>query len=117
MTLRVGDQIQTSPPFFGEWNPAPTGYTFQWQDSTNGTTLNGNLSGETRSDYIVADDETGMWIRVQVTAFNAVGSSDPAVSGWVGPVEEALERASGSRKRDRRTGGGSKPHGRVRRTV
>lgn len=86
MSVVVGEQIQASPPYFGLWTGNPTAFSFQWQDSLNGTTLNGDVSGETRSDYIVASGEEGRWLRVAVTASNAAGSSEVAYSAWYGPV-------------------------------
>ncbi len=114
MTVSVGEQIQAGT---GQWDGNPTGYSYQWQDSLNGTVLNADIAGETRSDLIVSSDELGRWLRAEVFASNAGGFSDAAYSSWYGPVQGAPEVADGSRKRNRRAGGGSKPHGRIRRTV
>ncbi len=115
MTVYVGGQIQASA---GSWQGSPTSYAFQWQDSTDGAALNADVSGATRSDYIVDVTELGLWLRARVVATNAGGDSDPVYSAWVGPVGEApVEVAAGSRRKNRRSKGGTRPSGRIRRTV
>jgi hypothetical protein len=64
--------------------------------------LNGNVSGETRSDIIIGQGELGRWLRVAVTASNVGGESAPAYSDWLGPVEEALPEPATGRFLSRR---------------
>ncbi len=83
MSVEVGTQVQAST---GVWLGVPTGYVYQWQDSLDGTNLNGNITGETRSDYIAGVGEVGRWVRVEVIASNLIGDSSPVYSDWLGPV-------------------------------
>lgn len=91
MIILVGQQVQASPPYFGLWTGDPTAFTFQWQDSLDGVSLHGDISGETRSDYIATSGEIGRYLRVEVIGSNAGGDSDPAYSDWFGPVGETVE--------------------------
>lgn len=88
MTVVVGTQLQGG---FGLWadGGVPTGYTYQWQSSANGTTGWANVVGETRSDYITLEADVGLYFRVAVTATNAGGSSTVVYSAPVGPVATA----------------------------
>lgn len=116
MTVHVGNQIQAE---FGvwAWDNNPTAISYQWQDSLNGTTVNGTISGAVRSDYIAVGGDVGHWVRCMEIASNAGGNSAPAYTAWVGPIEAAPVVGAGSRKKNRRTKGGSRPSGRIRRTV
>ncbi len=88
MTVVVGEQIQAGT---GTWQGTPTSFTYQWQSSPNGTTGWTDVTGETRSDYIVVSADAGLWFRVSVVATNTNGSSDIVYSEAIGPVAETLE--------------------------
>jgi hypothetical protein len=64
----------------GTWNNEPTGYTYQWQTSANGTSGWSNLSGATSSTYTCQAGDVGNYLRVAVTASNASGNSAAANS-------------------------------------
>lgn len=113
MTVVVGEQIQAST---GEWAGSPTSFSYQWQSSSNGTTGWTNIAA-TRSDYIPDESDLGLWFRAGVSANNSGGASATVYSAAVGPIGENIpdEIASGSRRRNRRSQGGARPHGRIRR--
>lgn len=84
MSVFAGEQVQSG---FGDWSGVPTSFAYQWQYSTNGVALAGDVSGEIRSDYITVDpDDLGLYFRCAVTATNAGGDSSVSYSDWVGPV-------------------------------
>lgn len=83
MTIVIGNQVQAGE---GSWTGSPTSYTYQWQQSANGSTSWTNISGETRSDYIIVIAQSGKYLRCAVTATNAAGSGSVAYSTPIGPV-------------------------------
>ncbi len=86
--MRVGQQAQADP---GNWIGNPVAFTYQWQVSSNGTTGWADISGETRSDYIVGSEAEGDYVRVGVIAINVVGvSSEVAYSEPFGPIDGVL---------------------------
>jgi hypothetical protein len=62
----------------GTWSGSPTGFSYQWQVSDNGTTGWTDLA--TGPSYTVTSDEIHKFLRVGVTAINDSGSSDVAYS-------------------------------------
>lgn len=72
-----GGQLQSSQ---GIWVNAPTGYTYQWQLSPNGSTGWTNVSGATRSDFIVDIADVSLFARCLVTASNVIGAGTAAPS-------------------------------------
>ncbi len=66
-SVYIGEQIASDTPFFGDWTSPITSYTFQWQDSLDGVTLNGDVAGATSADYVAEAGEDGRWLRVEVT--------------------------------------------------
>jgi hypothetical protein len=86
-----GQTLSVSP---GTWTPAPGGYTYQWQASTDGGVTWSNISGATGLSYQVAAGDLGAEIQVIVTATNAYGSSS-AVSAPAGPVGSGTPVVSG----------------------
>lgn len=89
MSIYVGQQLQA---LVGDWDNDPTSFTYQWQDSADydpdnpGAATWDDITGETRSDVIIALGEVGKYLRVQVVGTNAAGSSSVQNSGAVGPV-------------------------------
>lgn len=122
MSIAVGDQVQASS---GYWTPEPTGYTYQWQSSANGVSLDANIGGATRSDYVTRESDVGQWLRVATVASNVVGDSAAAYSEWIGPVgvprglitEPFDPPDNHGRKRDGQPGGqgyGHNPGGKIK---
>ena len=73
----------------GTWTNTPTGYTYQWQISPDGSTGWANIPSATASTYSVGGGDATQFIRCQVTASNGSGSSSPANSNAVGAVTTA----------------------------
>lgn len=63
-------------------------YTYQWQDSPDGTTGWANITGATGSSYTIGSGEQTKFLRVVVTATNDGGSST-ANSNVLGAVTAA----------------------------
>ncbi len=112
-TPNVGETISSTT---GTWTNTPTSYAYLWQKSSNGTTGWTTTSVTTSTLYVTSPYLT-VYLRCQVIATNADGHSAPAFTNVLGPVQDQPELADGSSRRDRRTTGGAKPHGRIRRTV
>jgi hypothetical protein len=72
----------------GTWTGSPTSYEEQWQrcDSAGSACT---PFGATGLAYGLTDDDVGHTLRVQVTATNAGGSSDPATSAATAVVKAA----------------------------
>jgi len=74
----------------GTWSGSPT-YAYQWQSaSTSGGTYS-NISGATSSTYTLATGEVGKYIKVNVTATNAGGSTSAlsAATAQIGKASQA----------------------------
>lgn len=85
MAANVGSQLQATTET-GDWTSPPTSYTYQWQEATTSGGSYSNIASATRSDYIVVTGDIGKYIRCQITATNAAGSSSATNTGIVGPV-------------------------------
>ncbi len=71
---------QTLTTSTGAWNPAASdGYAYQWQRSADASTWT-DITGATASSYTLQNADSGDTIRVQVTAFDSQGASQPASS-------------------------------------
>lgn len=68
--------------------PAVSTYTYQWQDSPDGSTSWTNITGQTSSSYTVTSGESTKYIRCQVTATDD-GGSNTASSNVIGPIGTA----------------------------
>ncbi len=68
------------------WNPVGTGYTYQWQSSSDGGTTWGNITGATSATYPLTSTDLGNELRLTVTASNTYGHA-AATSAAVGPVQ------------------------------
>ncbi len=82
---------QTLTATTGSWTNSPTSYAYQWLTCTNNTSLascsNATGSGATSTIYTIASADVGDYLRAQVTATNAGGSTsqpsgDVRSSGW-----------------------------------
>jgi hypothetical protein len=74
----------------GTWTGNPTGYTYQWQRaSTVGGTYS-NISGATNSTYTLTSSDIANYIKVQVTATNAGGSTS-ATSSATAVISKATQ--------------------------
>ncbi len=67
----IGDILDASN---GTWTLSPSGFTFQWQRSTNEGTTWGNIQGEEESAYTLAQADVGNIVRIQVVADGAAAS-------------------------------------------
>jgi hypothetical protein len=70
----------------GAWTDSPTSYTYQWQRAA--TTTFANITGATAATYTLQPADTGMNLRVVVTAKNAIGTGS-TYSNVAGPVAKA----------------------------
>ncbi len=112
-TPNIGETVSSTT---GTWTNTPTSYAYLWQKSSNGTT-GWTTTSVTTSTLFVTAPYLALYLRCKVTASNADGNSIPAYTNVLGPVEDVPEVADGSRRKDRRTMGGAKPHGRIRGAV
>lgn len=84
---QVGYQLATDQGIhLLDWTNGPTGYSYQWQTSANGTSGWTNAASQTRSDLVLDVTYQGLYARVQVTASNAGGAGTTVNSAAVGPV-------------------------------
>jgi hypothetical protein len=86
----------------GNWNNAPTSFTYQWQRCDTGGASCTAITGATEKTYKVATADVEKRLRVVVTAVNADGqtpaTSPPSalVSSAKGPTNTALPTISGT---------------------
>ena len=85
-TAQVGSTLTTDN---GTWTDdgSPT-FTYQWQDSADGSTGWANIASATSSTYVIASGESTKYIRCNVQDTDANGSTT-AASNVVGPVNSA----------------------------
>ena len=69
----------------GTWTNSPTSYTYQWQQSDDGSTGWANISGATANNYTLGVGDEGKYLRCVVTATNSGGSAsaNSAASGQI----------------------------------
>lgn len=81
-TEEVGEDLTSTT---GTWSGSPTGYTYQWERSANGTTGWGDISGATSATYTLVSADDTQYVRCTVTATNTSGSTDAssAASGQI----------------------------------
>jgi hypothetical protein len=70
----------------GIWTDNPTSYSYQWQLCNSSGGNCGAIPGATASSYTLAEQDVGQTIRVQESAANIVGTSEPVVSSATGVV-------------------------------
>ncbi len=69
------------------WSGSPTSYSYQWQSCDGSGTNCSAIAGATGQSYTLTSAEIGDTIRVQETATNGGGSSDPAISAQTSAVQ------------------------------
>jgi hypothetical protein len=70
----------------GSWTHEPTSYTYQWQQCNSEGNACAPISGATGQTYVPVAADVGHTLRVQETASNAVGTSNPATSAATPPM-------------------------------
>lgn len=86
-TPQVGNPLSSSP---GTWTQSPTSYARQWQISADGSTGWADIAGATGTNYTPISGDLTKYLRLQVSATNAFGTSAaPAFSAVAGPVAAA----------------------------
>lgn len=91
---------QTLSEAHGLWTNNPTSYSYQWQrcDGAGSSCL--SITGVTGSSYTLTSADVGSTMRVQETATNSEGTSQPAASAATAVVQAGTSGGSSS-------GGGS----------
>ena len=79
----VGQVLTTTN---GTWTNTPTGFTYKWQTSANGTTGWTDISGATATTYTVVSGDANQFLRSVVTASNAGGAGTAANSAATSQV-------------------------------
>jgi hypothetical protein len=79
----------------GSWGRGPDSFDYQWQRSDGGPYV--DIDGATSPSYTLGSADVGKTIRLEVTANNADGASDPAASNEIGPVTAAPEPPANER--------------------
>ena len=72
----------------GTWTGAPTGYIYQWQSSTDGSTWT-DISAATASAFTPDAGLLGAYVRLMVSASNANGTSLPVASAASAALAQA----------------------------
>jgi hypothetical protein len=81
------DQTLTAAP--GAWTGSPATYTYQWRDCDPSGFSCTDIPGATSPAYTASAADVGSTLVVRVTAANAAGSSQPAVSEHTAVVSTA----------------------------
>ena len=71
-TAEVGFTLTADP---GSWTPPATSYSYQWQNSSLGTTWSNVAASGTASTYVATTADQGLLLDVVVTAHNAGGTT------------------------------------------
>jgi hypothetical protein len=71
----------------GTWTGSPTGYTYKWQLSDDGSTGWADIGGATSATYTPVSGDEDKYVRLEVTATNSNGSSLPAYSAASDQIE------------------------------
>jgi hypothetical protein len=80
-------QGQTLTESHGSWTNSPTGYEYQWQRCDTAGSNCAAIPGATSQAYTLTASDVEHAIRVQETASNAAGPSEPASSEHTGGVQ------------------------------
>jgi hypothetical protein len=64
----------------GSWSGAPATYQYSWQRCDSNGGVCGTIGGATTTSYVLGNADLGHKVRVQVTATNGLGTSQPAYS-------------------------------------
>jgi glucose/arabinose dehydrogenase/PKD repeat protein len=91
-------QGQTLTATTGSWSGSPTSFRYQWQQCDTAGSSCQLIAGATSQTYVLAGTEAGKRVGVLVTATNASGDSQPAVSAVTGVVsaDAALNQVASS---------------------
>ena len=76
----TAQQGKTLTEHHGEWMNFPTGYTYQWLRCSSTGASCASIKGATGEAYVPVAEDVGHELRVDETAFNPQGVSDPAES-------------------------------------
>ncbi|HET6865009.1 MAG TPA: C1 family peptidase [Solirubrobacteraceae bacterium] len=87
-SLSVGQSLTSTT---GNWNPAGTSWSYQWQRLQEGAWA--NIPGATGSGYKTTAGDAGAYVRMKLTENNAWGSTT-AYSAQVGPISGVPVNAS-----------------------
>ena len=87
---------QTLSESHASWSGSPTSYSYQWQSCDGSGNNCSPIPGATGQSYTLITGEVGHTIRVQETATNAGGSSDPAVSAATTAVQPPYSDGRGT---------------------
>ena len=94
---------QTLNESSGSWTNAPSTYQYQWERCDSTGSYCSWIANATNQQYTLSAPDVGHTIRVQETALNAIGYSDPSssaatdvVSAQAVPVNTLLPSISGS---------------------
>lgn len=90
-TLTVGSTLTGTS---GTWTNSPTGYTYQWQRSANGTSGWSDIAGATASTRVLQAADEAQYLRVGVVASNAGGAGTVAYSAATGQIQAAPPAAT-----------------------
>ena len=82
----IAQQKQTLTEAHGTWSESPTSYRYQWEACDRSGTSCSEIAGATGQTYHLTKSDVGHTIRVQETASNAAGTSNPASSAPTGLV-------------------------------
>jgi hypothetical protein len=82
----AAQQGQTLTATTGSWSGTPSSYAYQWQQCDSGGGSCTAIAGATASTYTLQASDVNHTVRVQVTATNGAGSSQPAASAATGVV-------------------------------
>lgn len=87
-SLAVGQTVTSQR---GLWTNLPASWTYQWQDSANGTTGWANIGGATSKSYSTPLGELGKYLRCNVVATNEAGSASASPSNVLGPIVQSVK--------------------------
>jgi hypothetical protein len=73
----TGETLLASP---GSWTNEPIGYSYQWEECDSPGEFCSPIAGANAPSYVLTARDVGHTIRVQVSATNAAGASEPVNS-------------------------------------
>jgi subtilisin family serine protease len=76
-TARQGQTLSASP---GSWTGSPSSYSYSWQSCEASGANCSPIAGANSPEYVLGEGDVGRALRVSVTATNAEGESQPALS-------------------------------------
>lgn len=74
----------------GTWSGSPTGYTYQWARASTSSGTYSDISGATSQTYTLTAADIGNYLKVNVTATNA-GGSTAALSSATAQISKATQ--------------------------